>query len=162
MQTHFTIPSHHIVNIHRATLFVVKEDANQSWHSLISLSSSVGSAVESCKDFCKCNNYFVARVAGNMRDYREVKIKPLRWIRPPWMRGQHSRSRSLRLIRCAKWRMPSAVIKLLLRKLSDVRFPNPEKTHPEFRDFLTCKEYCPFAEMKNVCIRFNWTMGCFF
>ncbi len=50
---------------------MVKEDANQSWHSLISHSSSVGSALVSCKDFCKCNNYFVARVAGNMRDRGE-------------------------------------------------------------------------------------------
>ncbi len=62
---------------------MVKEDANQSWHSLISLSSLVGSALEFYKDFCNYNNYFVAKVAGNMKDYKEVKMKPLRWIRPP-------------------------------------------------------------------------------
>ncbi len=62
---------------------MVNKDANQSWCSLISLSSLVGSTFESCKDFCNYNNYFVARVVGNMKDCREVKMKPLRWIRPP-------------------------------------------------------------------------------
>ncbi len=73
------------------------------------------------------------------------------WTRPPWMWGQHSRSRCLRLTRCAKQCMPAAVIKLLFRKLSNVRFANPEKTPWNTQLSFDLQRHHPHVEVQEKC-----------
>lgn len=64
------------------------------------------------------NNSKVVKVHEDQR-------RPFKWIRPPWIFRQPSRSRFSKLTKFAKALIPSAVTALLRLKLKEDRFDNP-------------------------------------